>query len=151
MTRVLSAPQLYRYTGGEPPTHTELVQRYTVQSRGHSADGSEEWLNFIVTLGPDAEPIGYVQATIPAGGEPTLVAWVIGQPWQGRGYAAQAAKLLLKHLAERGIGEVAAHIHPQNQPSNRLAERLGLSPTEITVDGEVRWTGTLASPRIEQT
>lgn len=139
MTDVLSAPELYTYIGGEPPALDELTRRYTVQSRGYSLDRTEEWLNFIVLLEPQAEPIGYVQATISTLGDPTQVAWVIGKPWQGQGYATRAAALLLDDLAGRGIGEVVAHIHPDNEASNRLVTRLGFVPTDTVIDGEIRW------------
>ena len=85
MVRVLADPALYRFTGGTPPTEEKLARRYAVQTRGHSADHSEEWLNRIVLVGSEPEPVGYVQATIPLSGGPTEVAWVIGAPWQNRG------------------------------------------------------------------
>lgn len=147
MTAVLAAPSLYEFTGGAPPTPDELARRYRVQTRGHSADGTELWVNFVVTLGPALEPIGYVQATLPVSGDSAEIAWVIGQPWQGRGYAFRAATLLLEDLASRGVRHVTAHIHPRNQGSNQLASRLGLRPTNIVVDGEIRWSGAVASLR----
>jgi hypothetical protein len=30
-------------------------------------------------------------------------------------------------------------MHPEHQASMRVAEHLGLAPTEVVVDGEVRW------------
>ncbi len=144
MTAVLADPTLYAFTGGRPPTEDDLTRRYQAQARGHSADGTEQWLNLLVLLGAAREPIGYVQATIPADGSSTEVAWVIGRPWQGHGHAVRAARLLLDHLAERGVRDVVAHIHPEHHASNRVATRLGLRPTTTVLDGEVRWTGSPA-------
>jgi RimJ/RimL family protein N-acetyltransferase len=144
MATVLADSGLYAFTGGEPPTEDELTRLYQVQTRGHSPDGTEQWLNLVVLLGADRTPIGYVQATIPADGGPTEVAWVIGRPWQGHGYAVRAGRLLLDHLAERGVQAVVAHVHPDHHASNSVATRLGLTPTGTVVDGEVRWTGSPA-------
>lgn len=137
MAVVLAGPGLYEFTGGEPPTVADLERRYTVQTRGHSADGSEQWLNHIVEV--DGRAVGYVQATIPRDAGHAEIAWVIGAPWQGRGYGRQAAALLVDDLATRGLTEVIAHIHPQHVASERVASALGMEPTEVVVDGETRW------------
>lgn len=144
MTSVLADPSLYEFTGGRPPTTAELQRQYTVQARGHSADGSEEWINHLVLLGPHRQPVGFVQATIPRNGGPTEIAWVIGRAWQGRGIAGHACALLLRELARRGVHRVIAHIHPGHQASQRIASSLGLAPTGTVVEGEVRWEGRLA-------
>ena len=145
MTGVLSDPSLYEFIGGEPPTRDDLARRYAVQVRGHSADGSQRWINAVVVLGPERKPIGYVQATIPANGEPTEIAWVIGRPWQGNGHARRAARLLLDDLAGQGVEAVVAHIHPEHEASQRIATSLGLTATTTVVDGEIRWEGTTAA------
>lgn len=144
MTGVLSDPALYEYTGGHPPTVQELTRLYMIQTRGHSLDGSEEWINLVVTLGPEEQPIGYVQATIPTDGRPTEIAWVIGTPWQGHGYATRAARMLVAHLEQRGIHDLVAHIHPDHSASQHIAAALGLAATDTMVDGETRWQTTPA-------
>lgn len=60
MATVLSSRALYTFTGGEPPSADELARRYAFQTRGGSSDGTEEWINLIVTLGSSKQPIGYV-------------------------------------------------------------------------------------------
>ena len=68
------------------------------------------------------------------------IAWVVGVPYQGKGYAAEAARALVAWLADRDIHEVAAHIHPDHAASGRVARRAGLHPTADLVDGEVVWS-----------
>lgn len=146
MTTVLADRSLYEFTGGAPPTREDLARRYSIQTRGRSADGSERWINSVVVLGLDRRPIGYVQATVPVNGDPAEVAWVIGRPWHGNGYAGRAARLLLDDLAELGVNTVVAHIPPGNTSSQRVAMRLGMTPTRTVVDGEIRWAGTSTPP-----
>ena len=144
MVDVLSSPRLYVFTGGEPPDEAELRRRYAVQTRGCSTDGSQRWLNLIVALEPGGQAIGYVQATIPQSSGPTEIAWVIGEPWQGRGYARTAAELLADELRRMGVVDVVAHIHPEHVASQRVATHLAMSPTGVVVDGETRWEGSLS-------
>lgn len=145
MAGVLADPSLYEFTGGEPPTVEQLRRRYTAQLLGGPADGSEQWVNRVVLQG--RRPVGYVQATLPSDGAAAEIAWVIGRPWQGRGYAWQAAVLLLEELASQGVRQVTAHIHPAHAASGRVAERLGLGPTSVVVEGENRWMGTIRPDR----
>ena len=144
MVAVLADPALYTFTGGEPPTREALSGQYAVQARGHSEDRSETWLNHLVVLDDTGEAVGYVQATIPVAGGAAEIAWVIGVPWQGRGHATAAARLLLDELARRGVPEVVADIHPDHAASAAVARRLGLRPTGHLVDGEQRWEGPVA-------
>jgi RimJ/RimL family protein N-acetyltransferase len=55
------------------------------------------------------------------------VGWVIGRPHQGRGYATEAAHALLAHAFETlGCHRVIATCQPQNPPSWRVMEKLGM-------------------------
>ncbi|GAA1311536.1 GNAT family N-acetyltransferase [Brachybacterium tyrofermentans] len=144
MAVVLAHPDLYRYTGGEPPSEADLERLYAIQTRGRSADGAEEWLNDIVVIGDDQRAVGFVQATLPTDQRTAEISWVIGHPWQRRGYAGRAVQLLADSLRTRGVTQVIAHIHPDHVASQRVAERLGMSPTDVVVDGETRWTAPLA-------
>jgi RimJ/RimL family protein N-acetyltransferase len=142
MTPVLGDPGLYVFTGGEPPTTPELRDRYESQVRGPSSAG-ETWRNWIVRLSETGEAIGYVQATITPAEARADVAWVIGQRWQGRGYATEAAIGMAGALADEGVTEITAHILAENTPSERVAKRIGLAPTDRVEDGERVWHGVL--------
>lgn len=85
----------------------------------------------------------FVRATIPADHRPAEVSWVICRPWQGRGDAGRAALLLVDDRRARGVTQIIAYIHPDDEASQRIAELLGVIPSEFVVDGEARWTGFL--------
>jgi RimJ/RimL family protein N-acetyltransferase len=143
MVAVLADPELYRFTGGEPPPLAALRRRYEAQVAGRSPDGREAWHNWIVRLADDGASIGFVQATVvdddDGAGACADVAWLIGVPWQGLGYAAEAAGALVAWLLARGVTPVTAHVHPDHAASARVAERAGLSATTQIEDGERVW------------
>jgi RimJ/RimL family protein N-acetyltransferase len=135
MVPVLADPSIYEFTGGTPPTLDELTARYARQSVGHSPDGSEQWLNWVVFVGE--EPIGYVQATVV--GAEAEIAWVISPAHQGHGFATEAATSMVEELVASGVTRLVAHVHPDHEASARVAARLGLRPTDVVEEGEVRW------------
>jgi RimJ/RimL family protein N-acetyltransferase len=137
MAEVLAAPTLYAYTGGEPPDADMLRERYAMQVAGGPPDGDEAWRNWVVREGIDGPATGYVQATVT--GDVADVAWVIGEPWQGRGYASEAAQAMVGWLARHGVRTVTAHIHPEHDASAAVADRVGLKPTLTVEDGERVW------------
>jgi RimJ/RimL family protein N-acetyltransferase len=67
------------------------------------------------------------------------LAWVVGVPWQGRGYATEAARGVAAWLLERGVTTITAHIRDGHQPSEVVAERIGLVRTDTVEDGEIVW------------
>ena len=143
MALVLADPALYAFIGGEPSGPAALRDRYAALVVGHSSDGSAAWHNWIVRLRADGRAIGTVQATIAAtaaaSGDAAEVAWVIGLPWQGQGYAWEAARALVAWLDRRGVSIVEAHVHPEHGASAAVAARAGLQPTAELVDGERVW------------
>jgi RimJ/RimL family protein N-acetyltransferase len=138
MAAVLGDPALHEFIGGQPSTVDELRRAYALQSVGHSPSGDQGWLNWVVRDADGA--VGTVQATLDGDPATADVAWVIGTPYQGRGYAREAAAGMAGWLRGQGVAELAAYIHPGHRASIRVAEHLALRPTDEIADGEVRWT-----------
>ena len=148
MAVVLSDPRLHEFIGGSPLGALELRGQYRRWAAG-SGNPHEVWLNWVVRLRDTGEAIGFVQATVarpPGARLAAEVAWVTGVPWQGRGFAAEAATALVNWLAEAGVADVTACIHPQHRASERVAERVGFTPTGGTVMGERVWRSRPAIP-----
>jgi RimJ/RimL family protein N-acetyltransferase len=141
MVPVLADPSLYRFTGGAPPAPDELRRRYAAQATGASPDGSQRWLNWIVRDRAGGGAVGFVQATVEdaAGALAADLAWVVAPGEQGRGVATEAAAAVLTRLRAHGVGTVTACIRPDHTASARVAAKLGLTPTDVVVDGETRW------------
>ena len=140
MARVLADPTLHRYTGGSPDTPQTLRSRYRRMTAG-SPDPAVSWLNWVILLRDDACLTGTVQATVgpSSHGHTAEIAWVVGTPWQGRGFATEAARGLVDWLGRQSVPDVIAHIHPDHQASAAVATAAGLVPTNESHDGEVRW------------
>src|SRR6185312_8605893 len=143
-TPVLADTSLYAFTGGEPPSLTELRARYERQVTGRSPDGAEAWLNWIVRRREDGQAVGFVQAAISTDPPPpapvtAVLAWVLGVRHQGMGYAREAGEALIAWLAGAGVQRLVAYIHPEHAASMAVAQALGLQPTDDRVDNEVVW------------
>lgn len=61
---------------------------------------------------------------------------MIGLAWQGRGFASEAAQMVVRWLEARELTTIVAHVHPQHHASAIVASRAGLLPTEEIEDGE---------------
>ncbi|WP_248959714.1 GNAT family N-acetyltransferase [Sphaerisporangium perillae] len=139
MAEVLGGEELYTFIGGSPPTRESLRARYTRLVASRSADGSQDWYNWIVRRGPDGQAVGTVQATVTDGGRHAEIAWVVGLAWQGQGYASEAATALAGWLGARGVSRITAHVHPDHHASMAVARHAGLEPTGDFHDGERLW------------
>ena len=128
MVEVLAGAELYTFIGGSPPTLEALRAQYAHQAVGHSADGTEAWLNWIIRPHPERNAVGFVQATITNDGHDAEIAWVVGVPWQRRGYATEASAALVAWLDAHGVDVITANVHPDHLASESVARRIGLRP-----------------------
>jgi RimJ/RimL family protein N-acetyltransferase len=143
MVDVLADAALNEFIGGEPPTLDGLAALYRSQVAG-PPDGDEIWHNWILRLLDDDSAVGFVQATVV--GERADLAWVVGVPWQGQGYASEAGTGMKGWLGETGTQQFEAHIHPEHTASQRVARAIGLVATsEMDEEGEEIWTSTSLS------
>ena len=140
LVEVLADPRLHQFIGGRPATLEELRTRYAALAAG-SGRPDEVWRNWVVRSRDDARAVGTVQATLTRhpGGWTAQIAWVVGVPWQGQGYASEAARALVDWLDDHDVREIVAHVHPDHTASALVATRAGLLPTPDQVDGEQVW------------
>ena len=129
--------RLHTFTGGRPASEAQLRDRYTAMVVGHSPDGRQTWLNWVLRRRDTGELAGTVQATVDGG--TAELAWVVAVPHQGAGLAREAAQAVAGRLRASGVQRLVAHVHPDHAASAAVARALGLAPTGTVVDGEVRW------------
>jgi RimJ/RimL family protein N-acetyltransferase len=125
MFEVLRDPRIYSHLDyGPPPSVEHLRGLYQRLQSGRSPDGSELWFNWAV-LPHGADPIGYVQATVLNNGS-AWVAYVFSPTRWGQGWAGEATRAIIDHLAERhGVQRCMAVAEADNRGSIALLERLG--------------------------
>ena len=141
MAPLLDDPTLHTFIGGSPPSAEELREQYERQAVGHSPDGSEIWLNWIVRRRKNGLAVGTVQATVTEhpGRLSADVAWVTGSVHQRHGYAREAVSAMVDWLRGQGVAMVVAYVHPEHAASIAVAQSIGLRAMSEVVDGEIRW------------
>jgi RimJ/RimL family protein N-acetyltransferase len=123
---VLSDPAIYEYENEPPPSLDWLRARFAKLETRLSADGHEQWLNWVIRL-PTSELIGYVQATVRPGGR-AAIAYELSSAYWGRGLARQAITAMISELVERyEVRTLFAVLKRENLRSMRLLQRLGFS------------------------
>ena len=143
------APELFRVlieTGvhdflddAPPPSPLALRERLArLETRG-SADGREQWLNWVIRLAT-GEVAGFVQATVPQV-RPAWIAFVLGSSHWGRGIAHRASLAMMAelHLAY-GVTHLLASAERKNARSTSLLQRLGFAPASPALHLEYRMT-----------
>lgn len=137
---LLKDPEIHVFTGGHPPASAADVSAKIRRRESRcSPAGDELWLNWTLRLIADQSVVGYVQAGVKEG--KASLAWVVGVPFQRRGYASEASGRVLQWLRDDlGVYEVRAYIHPDHVASHRVARNIGLLKSrERTDEGEEVW------------
>ena len=124
MFRVLSDPAIYEFENQAPASLAWLRERYARLETRCSADGRQQWLNWILRLHA-GEPIGYVQATVLADRR-ALVAYELASLFWGRGLAHEAVDREIAELVgDYRVQRLLAVLKAANHRSRRLLDRLG--------------------------
>lgn len=126
MFAVLADPAIYEYENEPPPSVDWLRARFARLESRSSADGREQWLNWVIRL-PTSELAGYVQATVFADGH-AAIAYELSSAYWGRGLARRAVQAVIAELVEHyHVQRVTAVLKRGNRRSLRLLERLGFT------------------------
>lgn len=77
------------------------------------------------------------------------IAWVVGVRHQRSGYATMATSLVVAQLVANGSQSFLCHIKPGHIASNRVAQKMGFTETDLMEDGEKVWRMNMASEYID--
>ncbi len=136
MFALLNDERLYKHIGDGLISDVEQFRnRYRRLAEGVSADGREQWVNWIMKL--NGSCAGYVQATI--SDTSAYIAWMVGTRYQGRGLATQAARELIRWIRQRHEVPILARIDDANIASRKVAIRVGMIETSEFEEGERVW------------
>jgi ribosomal-protein-alanine N-acetyltransferase len=108
-------------------TQAAALQFLEAQSQ-LDADADNCWIMFAIERLEDKRMIGevglYIVAASRGAGD---MGWSLQRDFQGRGYAAEAARWLVAHaFGERRLQSLSASMSAHNSASARLCERLGM-------------------------
>ncbi|MDH4052068.1 MAG: GNAT family N-acetyltransferase [Rubrivivax sp.] len=124
---VLSDPAIYEFERVPPPSVDKLAAGYRRLETRVSADGSEQWLNWVVRL-PSGELAGYVQATVLPSKASCVAYEFASRHWrQGIGSAAVGA-MLAELEVSYGVRLFVAVLKAANFRSMGLLRHLGFRP-----------------------
>ncbi len=128
---VLSDPAIYEFENAPPASLAWLTQRFTKLASRRSADGTEQWLNWVVRL-PSGELAGYVQATV-TNEAFAYVAYEFASQYWRRGIGSAAVGAVLDELAANyAVETFVAVLKARNYRSVALLRRLGFSDTQAS-------------------
>src|SRR5712691_387833 len=126
MFAVLGDPAIYEFENEPPPSLEWLRTRFTKLESRLSADGQEQWLNWVIRV-PTSELVGYAQATVRPDGH-AAIAYELSRAYWGRGLARQAVQAMISELVEHyQVRRLSAVLKRGNLRSMRLVEHLGFS------------------------
>jgi [ribosomal protein S5]-alanine N-acetyltransferase len=81
---------------------------------------------YLVSLLATGERIGMCGLVKRDGLEHVDIGFAFLPAWRGRGFAEESARAVLAHARELGVGKVVAIVSPDNRPSIRLLEKIGM-------------------------
>jgi RimJ/RimL family protein N-acetyltransferase len=123
-----SCAEVARFQSWDAPYPREEGERTIRQMMGEDPDTAGEWFQFAVALRPAGPLIGDCAAR-PHADDPRQceIGFTIAPGYQGRGYATEAARLLVGYLfGRRGKHRITASCDPRNAASAAVLERLGM-------------------------
>lgn len=133
-------PEVARHVGDGTPLDRTGAWRSLAMVVGHwRLAGCGLWA--VAERGGSGEAVGRVGLLRPEGWPGLELAWAIARPRQGRGYATEAAaRAMAWAFDEFGADRLVSMVRPENAPSIRVAEKLGMAR-----DGEI---GMLGAPAL---
>ena len=132
MQSLLGNPDVMRFYP-HPKSDAEIHRWIEWTLRGYAEHGHALWVLELTESGAFIGDCGLTWQQVD--GEPALeVGYRLLPEYQGKGYATEAAAACLDLAFDRlGAREVVAIINPDNTPSRRVAERLGMNLEKQTV------------------
>jgi RimJ/RimL family protein N-acetyltransferase len=126
MFEVLSDPAIYEFENQPPPSLAWLRERFGKLESRRSADGSEQWLNWVIRL-PTLALAGYVQATVYPSHR-AAIAYELSSRYWGKGLGAAAVELMIGELiANYGVESLFSVLKRTNHRSLRFLQKRGFA------------------------
>jgi RimJ/RimL family protein N-acetyltransferase len=134
LERLHSDPDVIRHVPWEPRSRAELLPKLARTALAQEGDA----LNLAAVLPASDEPVGDVSLFwTSAEHEQGEIGYLLDRAHQGRGYATEAARALLRLGFEAaGFHRIIARLDARNDASAQVAERLGMRREALLVQNE---------------
>lgn len=135
VAEMLGDPQVMRFYPKQY-TRDEAALWLRRQQRRYTEDGHGLWLAEERSSGEPVGQIGLTTQEVDGVREPE-VGYLLHHPYWGHGYASEAALATRDHaFDELGRSRIISLIRPVNEPSRRVALRMGMQP-----ERRIEWHG----------
>ena len=128
MFLVLSDPAIYAFENVPPESQGWLEQRFAKLESRHSADGTEQWLNWVIRL-PSGALAGYVQATVTKKCVAHIAYELASKFWRQRVGSAAVGAVLAELGASYCVSTFVATLKVRNSRSAAFLRHLGFTTT----------------------
>jgi RimJ/RimL family protein N-acetyltransferase len=137
---VVGDPVVMKHLNDSRPYSDEQVDEFFARQARHMA---QHGMCMGATVEKDSGRVVGISGTQPLGTTGDLeIGWIFHRDTWGRGYATEAGGAAMRYVLETlARPRVVAIIHPENEPSKRVAARLGMQY-------EARYTGAQLGHRI---
>jgi RimJ/RimL family protein N-acetyltransferase len=125
VSTMLADPEVTRYYE-RTFTRDDALEWLERQRARYARDGHGLWLVLVRETGCPVGQVGLVMQDVEGTTRPEI-GWLLHRPFWGRGYATEAAIATRDAAFTRwGYRRVISLIRPVNEPSRRVAERVGM-------------------------
>jgi RimJ/RimL family protein N-acetyltransferase len=126
-TAYRSDPEVACFQGWEAPFPPEEAARFVAEMMRAHPGTPGAWYQVAIELRSEEEMIGDCAFCVSTDGRQAEIGYTLARAHQGQGYASEALTRLLGYLfSDLNLHRVHANIDPENVPSARLLERLGM-------------------------
>lgn len=131
VAEMLAHPEVMRFWP-RPLTRAEAADWIRRQQERYTRDGFGYWLAHDKATGQPIGQAGLLRQDLDGAVE-TGIGYILHRPFWGNGYATEAAAEC-RDYAFKALGKVrvTATVRPENQPSRRVLERVGLRFERMT-------------------
>ena len=126
MFPVLSDPAIYEFENAPPESRDWLEQRFAKLESRQSADGTEQWLNWVIRL-PSGDLAGYVQATVTGDWVAYIAYELASRFWRQRVGSTAVGAVLAELMATYGVNTFVAILKARNARSAAFLRHLGFA------------------------
>jgi len=131
-------PEVARLQGWELPYGREQAEAFIRDLEVTPLGTQGEWHQLAVVDLSTGVTVGDVGICVSEADKSRAeIGYTVAHAHQGKGYATEAVRLLLDLAFDKvGVGQVIAHALPDNLPSRRVAEKVGMVLTPQLVEFE---------------